>query len=349
MNVLFITADQWRGDCLSTLGHPAVRTPHLDRLAADGVLFARHFGQATPCGPSRASLLTGMYAMNHRSITNGTPLDARHRTLADLASTAGYDPVLFGYTDTSIDPRTVPPDDPRLLSYEGVASGFRPVLKIAEPEEPYLEFLEANGYGRMTYEEVYGGDIDRPAPFRAEHSVTAFLADRFLEWLEPQGREPWFAHVSFLKPHPPFVAPTPWFESVDRSLVPPPRRAPSVDAEGEMHPWLRAHLARREKALTGPRETALAGDRLRELRAIYYGLVGEVDHHLGRIFDQLARRGEFDRTLIVFTADHGEMLGDHWMIGKSGFFLQAFHVPLIVRHPEESGDEGWRPSASMST
>ena len=281
MNVLFITADQWRGDCLSALGHPAVRTPHLDRLAADGVLFARHFGQATPCGPSRASLLTGMYAMNHRSITNGTPLDARHRTLADLAVTAGYDPVLFGYTDTSIDPRTVPPDDPRLLSYEGVASGFRPVLKIAEPEEPYLEFLEANGYGRMTYEEVYGGDIDRPAPFRAEHSVTAFLADRFLEWLEPQGREPWFAHISFLKPHPPFVAPTPWFQSVDRSLVPAARRAASVEAEGELHPWLRAHLGRREKALTGPRETALAGDRLRELRAIYYGLVGEVDHHLG--------------------------------------------------------------------
>ena len=81
MNVLFVTADQWRGDCLSCVGHPVVRTPNLDRLAADGVLFTRHYAQATPCGPSRASLHTGLYALNHRSITNGTPLDARHKTL----------------------------------------------------------------------------------------------------------------------------------------------------------------------------------------------------------------------------------------------------------------------------
>ena len=84
MNVLLVTADQWRGDCLSCLGHPAARTPNLDRLAADAVLFERHFTQATPCGPARASLHTGLYALNHRSITNGTPLDARHETLASL-------------------------------------------------------------------------------------------------------------------------------------------------------------------------------------------------------------------------------------------------------------------------
>jgi arylsulfatase A-like enzyme len=97
MNLLFITADQWRGDCLSCVGHPVVRTPNLDRLAADGVLFTRHHGQATPCGPSRASLHTGLYALNHRSITNGTPLDARHKTLAGLLRQADHDLVLFGY------------------------------------------------------------------------------------------------------------------------------------------------------------------------------------------------------------------------------------------------------------
>ena len=70
MNVLLVTADQWRGDCLSCVGHPVVRTPNLDRLAADGVLFTRHFAQATPCGPSRASLHTGLYALNHRSISS---------------------------------------------------------------------------------------------------------------------------------------------------------------------------------------------------------------------------------------------------------------------------------------
>src|SRR3954453_8058492 len=100
MNVLLITADQWRGDCLSARGHAQALTPNLDRLAAGGVLFSRHYSQATPCGPARASLHTGLYACNHRSVTNGTPLDARHVTLAQLVRAAGWDPILFGYTDT---------------------------------------------------------------------------------------------------------------------------------------------------------------------------------------------------------------------------------------------------------
>src|SRR6201993_3933194 len=113
-NVLFVTVDQWRGECLSYLGHPVVRTPNLDRLAARGVTFRNHFAQSAPCGPSRASLYTGMYAMNHRSVTNGTPLDARHTNVALVARELGFEPALFGYTDTSDDPPTAPPHHPRL-------------------------------------------------------------------------------------------------------------------------------------------------------------------------------------------------------------------------------------------
>ena len=79
------------------------------------------------------------------------------------------------------------------------------------------------------------------------------------------------------------------------------------------------------------------------MRAVYFGLIAEVDHHLGRILERLARRGELDRTLVVVTADHGEMLGDHWMLGKAGFFPQAFHVPLLIRQPE--GVRGRRVTA----
>lgn len=341
MNVLFVTADQWRGDCLSCLGHPAVRTPNLDRLAADAVLFARHFAQATPCGPSRASLHTGLYALNHRSITNGTPLDARHKTLASLVRAAGYDPVLFGYTDTSADPRAVPADSPWLRTYEGVAPGFRVELRLPEAEEAWFDHLAARGYGRRTYEEVYGGSFHRPAPFRAEDSVTAFLADRFLGWLDRQDKRPWFAHVSFIKPHPPFVAPEPWFGSIAPEDVPPPVRAATPEAEGSVHPWLAVHLAM--PVLGHDRHKLLAADSLARLRAVYFGLIGEVDHHLGRILDRLARRDELDRTLVVITSDHGEMLGDHWMLGKAGYFPQAFHVPLLIRQPE--GVRGRRVAA----
>ncbi len=110
-NVLFITVDQWRGDSLSCMGHDVVQTPNIDSLAAGGVLFADHWANAAPCGPSRACLLTGMYMQNHRSVLNGSPLDARFTNLALEARQAGYDPVLFGYTDTSVDPRTVPAGD----------------------------------------------------------------------------------------------------------------------------------------------------------------------------------------------------------------------------------------------
>lgn len=338
MNVLLVTADQWRGDCLSCAGHPAARTPNLDRLAADGVRFARHFTNATPCGPARASLHTGLYALNHRSVTNGTPLDARHRTLASLVRESGRDPVLFGYTDTSADPRALPPGSPWLRTYEGVAPGFRAELRLPEAEEPYLEHLAARGYGRLGYRDVYGGGFDRPAPFRAEDSVTAFLADRFLDWHAGR-RDGWFAHLSFLKPHPPFVAAEPWFSLVSPKDAPPPARAPTPEAEAALHPWLAAHLA--QPVAGSPangrgrvdRRELLAPGRLARLRAVYLGLVAEVDHHLGRILEALARRGQLDRTLVAFTADHGEMLGDRWMLGKAGFFPQAFHVPLIVRHP----------------
>src|SRR5262245_39045418 len=127
--VLFISADQWRGECLSALGH-LVRTPHLDRLARQGVLFRHHYTQASPCGPARASLLTGLYMMNHRSVRNGTPLDARHANLALEVRKAGYDPTLFGYTDTSPDPRRFAAGDPALTTYEGVLPGMTVGLQL---------------------------------------------------------------------------------------------------------------------------------------------------------------------------------------------------------------------------
>ena len=110
-NILFITIDQLRADCLETRSERVVKTPNLDSLAAQGVRFANHFTQASPCGPSRASLLTGTYLHTHQSVFNGTPLDDKFTNLAKEFRAAGYDPLLFGYTDTTIDPRTVDEND----------------------------------------------------------------------------------------------------------------------------------------------------------------------------------------------------------------------------------------------
>src|ERR1700757_5040097 len=157
--VLFVSADQWRGECVSALGHPCLRTPHLDRLPAEGVLFRRHYAQCAPCGPSRASLLTGLYMMNHRSVKNGTPLDARHSNIALEVRRAGYDPTLFGYTDTSPDPRRYPPGDPALTTYEGVLPGMTVGLQLPDHMAPWIADLKAKGYRFEGRHDVY-----RPLP-----------------------------------------------------------------------------------------------------------------------------------------------------------------------------------------
>jgi len=200
-NVLFITLDQWRGDCLSALGHPVVETPTLDALAARGVLFANHWANAAPCGPSRACLYTGTYQHRNRSILNGTPLDARFTNIALVARASGYDPVLFGYTDTSIDPRTVASDDPRLFSYEGVLPGFRAL--IVDPWEQgspaWGRWLAARGVdvprnAHDLYQPMEGfpgadahGSTWAPTRFPVEQSQTTFLRCEVVDWLERNG------------------------------------------------------------------------------------------------------------------------------------------------------------------
>ncbi len=338
-NVLFVTVDQWRGDCLSALGHPVVQTPSLDRLASTGTSFANHWVQSAPCGPSRACLYTGTYSFINRSVHNGTPLDARFTNVALEARAAGYDPVLFGYTDTSVDPRTVGPDDPRLFSYEGVLPGFRPVVDFrSEPLTPWIDWLVEQGFDRPERpSDIFAGDPSFPgasdhhrswAPpvYGAEHSETAYLTDRTIEWLDANRGSPWFAHVSYLRPHPPYRVVAPYHDRYDPADVPAPVRAATRELESN-HPLAAAALA--IPGVRAPDDEA----ELRQLKATYYGMMAEVDHHLGRLFDWLDQTGAVDDTLVVVTSDHGDQMGDHWLTEKLGWWDESYHVPLIVRAP----------------
>lgn len=354
-NVLLICADQWRGDCLSALGHPNVRTPNLDALAADGMLFRKHFGQCTPCGPSRTSLLTGLYLMNHRSGRNGTPLDARHTNIALEARKAGYRPALFGYTDTSADPRDLDANDPSLKTYESVMPGFEAALHLPDEMEEWIADLLAKGYdlpgGRADVFRPRSGfekPDDRgfryiPTVYPAEHSEAAFLTDAFLKWLSVRRDSPWFAHFVFLRPHPPLIAPEPYNALVDPAAVSLPVRAASLAEEKRQHPMLAYELDR--ISVPGgydehsPFDPVSASElEIRQMRATYYGLIAEVDYHLGRIIEHLKRTGEYDRTLIIVTSDHAEMLGEHHAWGKEVYFDGAFHLPLVIRDPRADAD-----------
>ncbi len=343
LNVLFITADQWRGDCLSALNHPVVRTPNLDALAAEGVLFRRHFANAVPCGPSRASLHTGMYLQNHRSGTNGTPLDARHTNWAKEAAAHGYDPVLFGYTDTSLDPRGLAPGDPWLQSYEGPLPGIRPVCLMIGTPTPWTDWLRASGfevpanitlaYGNRANGPDYedGAAHPRPLKYPAEFDDTAFLVGRTIDYIK-NARGPFIAHLSLLRPHPPFVAPEPYNAMYDPARVPGFTRLASPEDEARQHPWLAHQLARRVFRATDNEK------RLRRLKAVYYGLISRVDAEIGKLIRFLKESDRWNSTLIIFTSDHGEQMGDHWLLGKCGYFDGSYHIPLIVRDARGQAD-----------
>jgi arylsulfatase A-like enzyme len=184
LNVLLITLDQFRADCLSVAGHPLVKTPNLDRLAKQGVRLTKHYSQCAPCSPGRASLYTGMYQMNHRVVANGTPLNRSFDNVALLAQRAGYAPALFGYTDQAIDPRDATgPDDWRLTSYEGVLPGFDCKLFIPQNHDLWIEHLRVNGFDvPMNAQQALSTEPDRPAEF----GISAFLTDHLLTWLRQQ-------------------------------------------------------------------------------------------------------------------------------------------------------------------
>lgn len=334
-NVLFITADQWRGDALSGLGHPIVRTPHLDSLARHGVRFERHYAQAAPCGPSRACLYTGTYLHLNRATINGTPLDRRLTNLALEARAAGYQPAMFGYTDTAADPRGLAQDDVRLKTYEGILPGFDPVQPLLEDFEPWAGEMRARGFpfGHEKHA-VFAPIRDETGPWRtqygADDSETAFLTRAVIDWIGRQ-TAPWFAHVSYYRPHPPFVAPPPYHALYDPAQIRPPNRRSTLAEDAARHPYLAWALGQ-----TGHRAPA---DRqaMAEMAAAYFGLMTQVDDAIGDLLYALRDLNQTDRTVVIFTSDHGEMLGDHWLRGKQGFFDGAYHVPLIVRDPRRPG------------
>ena len=350
-SILFILLDQMRADCLFGRLAPHVPLPNMRRLAAEGVRFDRHYSAANPCGPSRASILTGLWPMTHRSVRNGTPLAAHHPTLPKALRAGGVEPLLYGYTDTTLDPRGMAPADPALKSYEMPMPGFTEVLAMRFEESlPWQGYLRAQGYDLPPYARFYTPvaapgrppRIDDPPFYAAEHSDTAFLTDRFLEDIAVRDLHPWCALLTYIRPHPPFVAPAPFNRLVDPAGLPPPVRHADPDREASRHPFLGPALehapARRVvQGLDAVPETTAAHQAL---RAVYLGLAAEVDAHVGRVLDWLDASGRAGDTLVVLSSDHGEMLGDHWGWGKSHIFEPAWKVPLILRDPDRPDGAG---------
>jgi len=355
-NVLFITADQWRGECLSALGHPIVKTPHLDNIAAEGTLFRRHYAQATPCGPSRASLYTSLYLHNHRVVTNGTPLNDRHTNIAREARKVGYDPVLFGYTDIGADPRIQEARDPEFRTQSGVLPGMTPVVHMDEKLRPWIEALRDRGYEveddphllfRPNREGIdpQRGRTFAPTWYGPEDSGPAFLTDEAIAYISNSDTTPWFIHISYLSPHPPFIVPEPYNALYDAADVPLPVRHASPQEEAMQHPWARHYLSNQldwpyTHGASLKEYLEIDEGEIRQIKATYFAMMTEVDAQIGRLVAHLKETGAWEQTLIVFTSDHGEQLGDHWMMGKFSYYEQTYFIPLIIRDPGAESDPG---------
>ena len=354
-NVLLIVVDQWRADCVPWLGTPHLRTPNLDRLCREGVTFRNHVTTTVPCGPARASLHTGLYQMNHRAVQNTVPLDARHTTMPRAVRALGYDPALVGYTTTTPDPRTTSANDPRFRVLGDNMDGWRPVGAFEPGHDGYFGWLAQQGFELPARrediwlpqgEDAAPGATRHPARVPSHLSDSAFFTERALTYLKGRRGQPFFLHLGYYRPHPPFVASAPYHDMYRAQDMKPPVRAATPQEEAAQHPmlgWYLEHIFASSFFQGADGAAAHLDDAsIRQMRATYFGMMTEIDDCLGEVFAFLDATGQWDDTLVVFTSDHGEQLGDHHLLGKVGYFDESFRIPLVLKEPATADGKGAR-------
>ncbi|MBI1201329.1 MAG: sulfatase-like hydrolase/transferase [Rhodopseudomonas sp.] len=360
-NFLFIMCDQLRWDYLACAGHPYIRTPHIDALARRGTSFSRAFVQSPVCGPSRMSYYTGRTVHSHGASWNGIALPVGEWTMGDYLKPAGYRVALAGKTHMRGDVEGMNrlgiarDSEIGLFLNEGGFEAFdrddgihtrQTMARAGTPR--YNDWLRSLGYNSDNPWHDYANSVDaedgsvisgwelRSARYAArvpeEHSETAYITDRAIEFVAGGGDQPWLLHLSYIKPHWPYVAPAPYHARYGRDAVVPAVR---TDAErADAHPVYRVFMAMNASQ-------AFSRDEVREtVVPVYMGLIEQIDHHVGRMLTFLERSGQADNTVVVFTSDHGDYLGDHWLGEKELFHDASVRVPLIVYDPRPAADGG---------
>ncbi|GAB3912651.1 sulfatase [Microlunatus endophyticus] len=324
-NVLLICTDQQRFDALGASGNAEIDTPHLDQLAADGAIFTNCYVQAPVCAPSRASLMTGQYLHNHGLYANGVQLPGSARLLPTALAEAGYDCGLVGkwHLDACFGDRT-----------EEKPPGFR-VWQWAH--DPYPGSSE-NAYHRwleLTHPEIavgaeIGTRIDEvPTEAHYSHWVGEETV-RYLSASRPIDR-PFFFIANFFDPHHSFGAPK---EYVDRYRADQLSGPNTVPGELDGKPPIFAEASRASYAGHAPGYLDYSSEELQQIKADYYAMVSLVDDEVSRILTTLDEQGLAEDTVVIFTSDHGEMLGDHQLMLKGPMMYDcAIRVPLLIKWP----------------
>lgn len=295
-NILFIHSDQHRADVWSR-HRPEISTPHLARLAAEGLTCEHAYTVAQPCVPARASLLTGRYAELHRTWSNYERLPSCETTWGDVLDLHGYQTLAVGRT-------------------HHIDKGFEPV------RVPYGNSFPMIDYTRV-HEIPWGPDgfISR-SPVGLEDFYEMRVARTAVDLMEDMRRnQPFAMCVGFVAPHPPFVMPEPFFslyrpEAMQLLPEAPPPRSPRLD--DWVKRWFGEHLTEQ---------------RQRELQAAYFGMVSLLDACIGRLLKGLEEHGLLENTLVIYTSDHGEQMGHRGLWNKCYGYDPSMRVPLLLRQP----------------
>ena len=333
-NILFICTDQHRYDALGCYGNPHIQTPTIDGLARDGVLFERCYVQNPVCAPSRASLMTGQYPRTHGLWGNGVALPPHQPLLTRALADGGYDcanigklhlaACFGGRTEARLD------DGFRVFAWAHDPSH-------GSPENAYHRWLErqhpvlyetALKHGKRRGHDPAAFDT---MPTEAHYSRWASETARDFLRAERDPEKPFFLWVNFFDPHHPFVAPQEYLDRYDPTTLPDP-----IGAAGELatKPPVQSEASAKSYAGHARGFATYAPEEIKRTIAAYYAMVSLIDDETKRILTTLDELGLAEDTIVVFTSDHGEMLGDHQLLLKGPLLYEgAVRVPLILRWP----------------
>ncbi len=332
-NILWICTDQQRYDTIGALGYNHVSTPHIDSLLATGTAFTHAYCQSPICSPSRASFLTGMYASAVHVNGNGLEyFPDRPKLVTKIFDEAGYDCGLIGKlhlasASQGIEPRA--DDGYRYWEYSHAPRDDWPV------GHGYADWVRSKGA-------ILDDLVPHPDGVPVELHQTTWCAEKTIEFMGQQRDRPWLASVNIYDPHPPFNAPREYRDMFDPAAMPGALFRDSDLQEQERLAFadFQSQVRQPETLDINNRYYSAAADApygpsdVRLLQAAYCAMIKQVDDQVGRMLAALDESGQRDNTIVIFTSDHGETLGDHGLIQKGCRFYEGLvRVPLIFSWP----------------
>lgn len=317
-NILLIMADQMAPQVLPTYGHPLVKAPHIDALAQGGTVFENAYSNFPLCVPARFSMLAGRYANAVGAWDNAIEMPAGVPTMAHYLRSVGYHTALCGKMHF-IGPDQLHGFDERLTT-DIYPSNFAWTPDWTQGDRP--TGISMRGV-------VEGGQCKRSLQIDYDDEVEFFGLQGLFDLARYKKEKPFFLTISFTHPHSPFVTTDKYWDLYDHGDIDMPDvPAIPVDELDAFSRWLYYAHARDRHTVTD--------EHVRTARHAYYGMCSYVDDKVGRIMDTLKQTGLDDNTVVIFTADHGEMLGERGMWYKQAFFERSTRVPMIIRDPRNT-------------